>query len=29
MKVARWYYVKDPDLTPANGAGTPFHHPKM
>ena len=29
MKVARWYYVKEPELPTADGAGTPFHHPKM
>jgi biotin operon repressor len=29
MKIARWYYVKDPDQPKANGAGTPFHHPRM
>ncbi len=29
MKVARWYYVKEPVFPPRVGKGAQFHHPAM
>jgi len=29
MKVARWFYVKEPIFPPADAAGKPFHNPQM
>jgi len=29
MKVARWFYVKEPVFPAAGSKGTPFHHPHM
>ncbi|MDV3278729.1 MAG: hypothetical protein LYZ69_09760 [Nitrososphaerales archaeon] len=28
MRVARWFYVKEPVFPAANSAGRPFHHPR-